>query len=140
MKIEHCISWSFVCAGAVLLLAAIGENSASGADRTRGGGANRVESPGIGAPGAGAGARGAGVTPGVGAGVPGAGAGARGAGVAPGVGVGSPGAGVLPRGYYATIPAGWTKVYYGGCWCACVNQLYYEPVYYQGTIVYVIVP
>ena len=87
-------------------------------------GENRVESPGVGAPGAG-------VTPGVGAG-------ARGAGVAPGAGVGAPGRGVLPHGYVYTVPAGYTDVYYEGYWCAYVNGVYYRPVYYEGSIVYVI--
>ena len=141
--------------GAVLLLGVMSEKSALGAERRR---AARVESPGVGAPGVGAtarpgvGAPGAGVTAGaagVGAGAPGAGvtagapgvgAGARGAGVAPGVGVGSPGAGVLPKGYLATIPAGWKTFYYGGYYCAYVSGVYYRPVYYQGVIVYVVVP
>ncbi len=155
MKTKRDRSWWLVCAGVALMLAVLGENSAPGAER-RGGGRyggegyhpaeGRVESPGLGAPGAGAGARGAGVTPGpgvtpgVGAGGPGVGAGARGAGVAPGVGVGAPGAGALPHGYYTAVPTGWTKVYYGGYWCAFVNGVYYRPVYYQGCIVYVVVP
>jgi len=66
----------------------------------------------------------------------GVGAGARGYGVAPGVGVGSPGAGVLPHGYIYTIPAGYTRVYYRGYWCAYVDGVYYVPAYYQGVIVY----
>jgi hypothetical protein len=151
--------WPLFCAGAVLFLGLTIENLALGAERGaagRGGGGagynhagageRRVESPGIGAPGAGAGARGAGVTPGpgvtpgVGAGAPGAGAGARGAGVAPGVGVGSPGAGALPKGYVRAVPAGWTNVYYGGYSCACVKGVYYRPVYYQGVVVYIVVP
>jgi len=162
MKTRRGLSLWLVSCGAVLLLAAVGENFAAGAERREGGryeggeyhgGAARVESPGIGAPGAGAGARGVGVAPtagvgarpGVGAGAPGvgvapvAGVGAKGAGVAPGVGVGAPGVGVLPHGYYAKVPIGWTKVYYGGYWCAYAGGVYYRPVYYQGTVVYVVV-
>jgi hypothetical protein len=155
MKTKLGMARLIVCAGAVVLLAAFSENFLASAE-ARGsghyggseyhGGGGRVESPGIGAPGAGAGARGAGVTPGpgvtpgVGAGAPGTGAGARGAGVAPGVGVGAPGAGALPKGYVHTVPVGWTKAYYGGYWCAYANGVYYRPVYYQGVIVYVLVP
>jgi hypothetical protein len=143
-----------VWVGAFSLLTPLGENSAAGAERRESGrygraeyhpDGGRVESPGIGAPGAGAGARGAGVTPrpgvtpGVGAGAPGVGAGARGAGVAPGVGVGARGVGSLPHGYVYKVPADWTKAYYGGYWCACVNGVYYRPIYYQGVIVYVVV-
>ena len=92
--------WPALCAGAVLFLGVMSEQSALGAARRGGGGGGggwgggRVQSPGIGAPGAGAGARGAGVAPGAGVGAPGAGA--PGAGVRPGVGAGAPGVGVTP--------------------------------------------
>ena len=148
--------WWVSCAGALMFLGVMSETSAPGAERHTETAERRVESPGVGVPGAGApgaGARpGAGVgAPGVGAeapragapgvGVaPGVGAGARGAGVAPGVGVGSPGAGALPKGYIHAVPAGWTKAYHAGTWCACANGVYYSPVYYQGVIVYVVVP
>ena len=175
------------------MLAAISENSAAGAERGggrsggsggaasgRSGGAEshpsqgRVQSPGLGAPGAGAGARGAGVAPtwapgvgrrgsrgpwrgrraqdGRGCGSWGprcggrsgrrCGSGSRGTrcGSCSRCGSGCPGAGALPHGYYATVPTGWTKVYYGGYWCACANGVYYRPVYYQGSVVYVVVP
>jgi hypothetical protein len=155
-----------LCAGAVLFLGVVSEQPAFGAARRGGGGGGgeRVQSPGIGAPGAGAGARGEGIAPGAGAGAPGAGApgvgvrpgagagapgvgvtpgvgvGARGAGVAPGVGVGAPGVGALPHGYIYTVPVGWTWVQYEGCWCACVNGVYYRPMYYQGGTVYLVMP
>ena len=141
MKTKRKLWWTLVWAGALSLLTPLGGNSAAGAERResgRYGGAEyhphggRVESPGIVTPGAG-------VTPGVGGGAPGVGAGARGAGVAPGVGVGTRGVGALPHGYVYKVPAGWTKVYYGGYWCACVNGVHYRPIYYQGAIVYVVV-
>ena len=52
----------------------------------------------------------------------------------------SPGAGALPPGYVANVPAGWTKAYHSGYWCALANGVYYRPVYYQGVIAYVVVP
>ena len=59
-----------------------------------------------------------------------------------GVGRGAAGVGVFPNGgyYYYTVPTGYTKVYYGGYWCAYVNGVYYRPLYYQGAIIYVVVP
>lgn len=158
-----------LCIGALLVLGLTAASSAF-AERGRGGGgeSRRVESPGVGAPGAGsrnhydgvevnhtgpgvsaannmeagaAAARpaaGAGA-PGVGA-RPGVGAGAPGAGVAPGVGVGSPGAGVLPRGYVSTVPTGWSRVYYNGYYCAYAGGIYYRPIYYQGVVVYMEIP
>jgi hypothetical protein len=151
--------WPVLGAGMLLCLAVTDEQPALGAGG-RGGGRGgygggsdyrRAEAPGVGAPGAGArpgagvGAPGVGVSRGVGAGAPGVGVtpgvgvGARGAGVAPGAGVGAPGAGVLPKGYVRVVPTGYTTVYYGGYWCAYVDGVYYRPVYYEGTIVYVMV-
>jgi hypothetical protein len=120
---------AFIVFGVLSERIALGEERHEAARATGGAGYehagaadHRVESPGVGTPG-----------------VKGVGAGARGAGVAPGVGVGSPGVGALPRGYYHAVPVGWAKAYYGGYWCACVNGVYYRPVYYQGVVVYVVV-
>jgi len=105
-----------LCAGAILLFGVTNELAARGGAWGGYGGA-RVEAPGIG--------------------VAGEGAGARGVGVAPGVGVGSPGNGALPNGYVRTVPAGYTTVVYNGSTCYFVNGVYYCPVFYQGTTVYV---
>ena len=105
------------------------------------------------APPGGGGRGGGGFAPGVNMGSPSAGAGSHGAGAGgqagvgggaagqAGVGGGAAGAGVFPNGtyYYYTVPAGYTKVYYGGYQCAYVNGVYYRPVYYQGIIIYVVV-
>jgi hypothetical protein len=88
---------------------------------------------GVGAPGPGVGGYG-----GVGVGR-GPGVGAAGVGVRPGVGVGAPGVGVLPRGYYATVPVGYTTVRYAGYSCRYVGGVYYRASTYQGQTVWIIV-
>ena len=96
--------------------------------------------PGVGAGGVGAGAARVGGVAGVGVagvGVAGAGAGFRGAGVAPGVGLGAPGPGVLPHGYYAAVPGAYTTVPCGAGTCRYAGGVYYQPVMYQGTVVWV---
>lgn len=124
------------CLTTVGLLWSLAEVTGTGEER-RGayaGYPRRVESPAVGAPGVSYAAREERATPAPAA--PAAAASARGAGVAPGVGVGAPGAGALPRGYVASVPANWTRAYYGGYWCAYANGIYYRPIYYQGTVVY----
>ena len=45
----------------------------------------------------------------------------------------------LPRGYIRTVPAGYTVVRYRGYNCRFYGGVYYRPVLYQGTTVYVTV-
>jgi hypothetical protein len=45
----------------------------------------------------------------------------------------------LPVGYVRTVPYGYRTVYYGGYNCMFVGGVYYRPVMYQGTTVYVVV-
>ena len=45
----------------------------------------------------------------------------------------------LPAGYIRTVPAGYTTVVYGGYRCRYIGGIYYRPVMYQGTTVYVVV-
>ncbi|MCE9610313.1 MAG: hypothetical protein K8R23_08985 [Chthoniobacter sp.] len=45
----------------------------------------------------------------------------------------------LPAGYIRTVPAGYTTVVYGGYNCMFVGGVYYRPVMYQGSTVYVVV-
>ncbi len=45
----------------------------------------------------------------------------------------------LPAGYIRTVPYGYSTVYYGGYNCMYVGGIYYRPVMYQGTTVYVVV-
>lgn len=45
----------------------------------------------------------------------------------------------LPRGYISTVPVGASTFVYGGYNCYFVGGLYYRPVFYQGTTVYVVV-
>lgn len=45
----------------------------------------------------------------------------------------------LPRGYVSVVPAGYRTVVYRGYNCRFVGGVYYRPVMYQGTTVYVIV-
>jgi hypothetical protein len=45
----------------------------------------------------------------------------------------------LPAGYIRTVPYGYSTVYYGGYNCMYVGGVYYRPVMYQGTTVYVVV-
>lgn len=45
----------------------------------------------------------------------------------------------LPAGYIRTIPVGGTTVVYGGYNCVFVGGVYYRPVIYGGSTVYVIV-
>lgn len=46
----------------------------------------------------------------------------------------------LPAGYIRTIPAGYRTVVYGGYNCYLVGGVYYRPVFYGGSTVYVVVP
>ena len=104
----------------------------AGAGGQAGVGGGAAGQAGVGGGAAGAGRAGVGGQAGVGGGA---------AGQA-GVGRGAAGVGVFPNGtyYYYTVPTGYTKVYYGGYWCAYVNGVYYRPLYYQGAIIYVVVP
>jgi hypothetical protein len=45
----------------------------------------------------------------------------------------------LPAGYVRTVPYGYRPVYYGGYNCMFVGGVYYRPVMYQGSTVYVVV-
>jgi hypothetical protein len=45
----------------------------------------------------------------------------------------------LPRGYIHTVPTGYRRVAYGGYNCYFVGGIYYRPVIYQGSTVYVVV-
>jgi hypothetical protein len=45
----------------------------------------------------------------------------------------------LPSGYVRVVPAGYRPVYYGGYNCMFVGGVYYRPVMYQGSTVYVVV-
>jgi hypothetical protein len=46
----------------------------------------------------------------------------------------------LPAGYISTVPAGYTTtVMHGGYSCSYVGGIYYRPVFYEGTTVYVVV-
>lgn len=45
----------------------------------------------------------------------------------------------LPAGYIRTVPAGYTTVVYRGYTCRYVGGVYYRPVMYGGTTVYVVV-
>jgi hypothetical protein len=45
----------------------------------------------------------------------------------------------LPGGYVRTVPVGYRPVYYGGYNCMYVGGIYYRPVMYQGSTVYVVV-
>jgi hypothetical protein len=46
---------------------------------------------------------------------------------------------VLPAGYVRVVPAGYRTVMYGGYNCRYVGGVYYRPVMYQGTSVWVVV-
>jgi hypothetical protein len=46
----------------------------------------------------------------------------------------------LPGTYIRTVPAGATTVVYHGVSCYYVGGVYYQPVFYGGTTVYVVVP
>jgi len=41
--------------------------------------------------------------------------------------------------YHSTIPSGYVNVYHGGYQCHYVGGVYYRPVFYNGTRVYVVV-
>lgn len=45
----------------------------------------------------------------------------------------------LPAGYIRVVPTGYTTVVYGGYSCRYVGGVYYRPVMYQGSTVYVVV-
>ncbi len=45
----------------------------------------------------------------------------------------------LPVGFIRTVPVGYTTVVYGGYTCRYVGGIYYRPVMYQGTTVYIVV-
>jgi hypothetical protein len=45
----------------------------------------------------------------------------------------------LPRGYVAVVPSGYRTVVYRGYSCRFVGGIYYRPVMYQGSTVYVVV-
>ena len=45
----------------------------------------------------------------------------------------------FPAGYIRTVPVGYTTVVYGGYSCRYVAGVYYRPVIYQGSTVYVVV-
>lgn len=45
----------------------------------------------------------------------------------------------LPAGYIRVVPAGYTTVVYRGYTCRYVGGVYYRPVMYQGSTVYVVV-
>lgn len=45
----------------------------------------------------------------------------------------------LPAGYIRTVPVGYTTVVYGGYSCRYVGGVYYRPVFYGGSTVYVVV-
>ena len=45
----------------------------------------------------------------------------------------------LPAGYIRVVPTGYTTVVYGGYTCCYVGGIYYRPVMYQGSTVYVVV-
>lgn len=45
----------------------------------------------------------------------------------------------LPAGYYYNVPYGYSTVYYRGYNCYYASGVYYRPVFYQGTTVYVVV-
>ena len=45
----------------------------------------------------------------------------------------------LPSGYIRVVPTGYTTVVYGGYTCRYVGGIFYRPVMYQGTTVYVVV-
>lgn len=61
------------------------------------------------------------------------------AAVGPHGGVAVRGPVAYPSTYIRTIPAGYRTVYYGGYNCFYVGGIYYRPVIYQGTTVYVVV-
>jgi len=45
----------------------------------------------------------------------------------------------LPRGYVRVVPTGYRTVVYRGYNCRFVGGIYYRPIMYQGTTVYVVV-
>jgi hypothetical protein len=45
----------------------------------------------------------------------------------------------LPAGYVRVVPAGYRTVVYRGYNCRYVGGVYYRPVMYQGSAVYVVV-
>ncbi len=45
----------------------------------------------------------------------------------------------LPSGYVRTVPYGYRPIYYGGYNCMFVGGIYYRPVMYEGSTVYVVV-
>lgn len=51
----------------------------------------------------------------------------------------APVAAPLPAGYIRTVPTGYTRVVYRGYNCYHVGGVYYRPVIYGGTTVYVVV-
>jgi hypothetical protein len=55
------------------------------------------------------------------------------------VATGRPVVAPLPGGYIRAVPAGYRPVYYGGYNCMFVGGIYYRPVMYQGSTVYVVV-
>lgn len=55
------------------------------------------------------------------------------------VATGRPVVAPLPGGYIRTLPVGYRPIYYGGYNCMFVGGIYYRPVMYQGTTVYVVV-
>ena len=55
------------------------------------------------------------------------------------VAVRRPVATTLPAGYIRTVPAGYRTVVYRGYSCRYVGGIYYRPVMYGGTTVYVVV-
>ncbi|MFO1476540.1 MAG: hypothetical protein U1F98_07810 [Verrucomicrobiota bacterium] len=129
-------------AAALLATTVAGERQALAWGRYYGGdyyADRRVAYAGVGVPGCGYAYRGVAVGPNGAVAV-------RGAGVAPGCGVVGAGYGAyagyaaLPRGYYYSVPSGYSYVFYNGAWCYYVNNVYYRPVYYQGTLVYTVVP
>ena len=50
-----------------------------------------------------------------------------------------PPATTLPAGYIRVVPSGYRTVYYGGYNCCFVGGIYYRPIMYQGTSVYIVV-
>ena len=42
--------------------------------------------------------------------------------------------------YHSSIPSGYVNVYHGGYQCHYVGGIYYRPTYYNGALVYIVVP
>ncbi|MEY4568786.1 MAG: hypothetical protein RLZZ398_225 [Verrucomicrobiota bacterium] len=45
----------------------------------------------------------------------------------------------MPAGYIRVVPVGYTTVVYGGYSCRYVGGIYYRPIMYQGSTVYIVV-